>query len=466
MSRHLVVIGDTLLDRDVIGNSRRSCPDAPAPVVDVESVEDRAGGAGLAAALAARPGWSVTLATSLGADEAGVRARKWLQDKGVRIVPLSVNRGTVGKMRVVVNGRVALRLDDRGHLLGSAERSELSAEDAADLDALLCSSHAVLVSDYGGGVTADAGVRSALARQVALRPVVWDPHPRGAEPVAGCAVVTPNRLEAQQFTGLSGQPLPVLARELRVRWGAEAVSVTDGERGVRTSARRHGTLATAAPPVAGPVDPCGAGDVFAGRLAGALGEGLDLRTALESAAGEVSAWLGRGSHVRAGHDGREKSPSLLTDMDRVERVRAHGGSVVATGGCFDVLHAGHLALLESAAAMGDALVVLLNSDASVWRRKGRGRPVNSAANRSRLLEALRMFDAVVVFDEDDPRRALASLRPDVWVKGGDYRPADLVETGLVERMGGRVEIVPFEAGLSTSSVLDRLGRQSVLTDRP
>jgi D-beta-D-heptose 7-phosphate kinase / D-beta-D-heptose 1-phosphate adenosyltransferase len=468
MSRHLLVIGDTLLDRDVLGTSRRNCPDAPAPVVDVESVEDRAGGAGLAAALAADPNWSVTLVTRLGPDEAGVRAVQWLQDRGIRVRTLPGPSATAGKTRVVVEGRVMLRLDDRAHLLGSTGATSSTAllASGSELDHLLGTCDAVLVSDYGGGVTGDPGVRSALSRHLVRRPVVWDPHPRGSVPLPGACVVTPNRSEAEQFSGRHGHSLASVARDLRVRWDVGAVSVTDGSRGVSTSVRGHGSLHTAAPAVAGRFDPCGAGDRFAGRLARGLGEGLDLSSALRAAADDASRWLSRDSDtwVRLHRD--EGQPSLLAAMDRLERVRAHGGCVVATGGCFDVLHAGHLALLEAAADMGDALVVLLNSDASVWRRKGGDRPVNSVADRARLLRALRMVDAVVVFEEDDPRRALAALRPDVWVKGGDYRPDDLVEAELVERLGGRVEIVPFAAGFSTSSLLERVAQGSGPTDRP
>jgi rfaE bifunctional protein nucleotidyltransferase chain/domain len=144
----------------------------------------------------------------------------------------------------------------------------------------------------------------------------------------------------------------------------------------------------------------------------------------------------------------------------VARVRAQGGTVVATGGCFDVLHAGHVRLLQSARALGDCLVVVLNSDASSRRLKGPTRPVHSAADRARVLEALRPVDAVTVFEDDDPRATIASLRPDVWVKGGDYREQDLPEAAVVRGYGGRVHVVPLVDGHSTTSVLQRAGRPS------
>ncbi|OFS23941.1 hypothetical protein HMPREF3086_03970 [Dietzia sp. HMSC21D01] len=155
--------------------------------------------------------------------------------------------------------------------------------------------------------------------------------------------------------------------------------------------------------------------------------------------------------------GNQPAPSTLDGFaHRIARTREAGGVIVATGGCFDVLHAGHAQYLRAARELGDLLVVLLNSDTSVRRLKGPGRPVNPVADRRALLEALASVDAVVVFDEDDPREALDTLRPDVWVKGGDYRVADLPEAPLVHSWGGRVEILPLLSGRSTTSILDRI----------
>ena len=144
----------------------------------------------------------------------------------------------------------------------------------------------------------------------------------------------------------------------------------------------------------------------------------------------------------------------------VGRVRADGGQIVATGGCFDLLHVGHVASLEAARRAGDALVVLLNSDDSVRRLKGPGRPVVPAAERARMLEALECVDAVMVFDEDDPGTALDRLRPDVWAKGSDYTGADLPEAGRVRGWGGRVLLLPYVAGRSTTSLLQSISEEA------
>ncbi|HEU5242514.1 MAG TPA: adenylyltransferase/cytidyltransferase family protein, partial [Ornithinibacter sp.] len=158
---------------------------------------------------------------------------------------------------------------------------------------------------------------------------------------------------------------------------------------------------------------------------------------------------------REGAETRTRAPEGSAD-DAVVAIRRRGGVVVATGGCFDLLHAGHVSMLEAARALGDGLVVLLNSDESVRRLKGPGRPVHSQQDRARVLLGLSCVDAVVTFDEDDPRQALGSLRPDVWAKGGDYEDADLPEAPLVRSWGGRVVLLPYLSGRSTTTALQSI----------
>ncbi len=441
MTTRLLVIGDVLLDRDVAGSSERLSPDTHAPVVDVSEVRDRPGGAGLAALLAERRGVTVTLATSVGLDPAGDRVVELLK-RSVDVRPVATQTATPGKSRVMVNGRCRLRLDDYGHLLGTGPDGGAAEVDRRELELLVQAADAILVSDYGGPMTADPTVREVVAAAATRLPVVWDPHPRGQPPVPRCQVVTPNRAEAQHFSGVEdAADLGHIAGDLRRQWDANAVCVTDGARGAVTDegGRVHRTGAPSCP---SGVDTCGAGDRFAGAVAIGLARGADLRSAVAAATSEVSAWLTAG-----GVSGAERRGVVAG---------ADGGVVVATGGCFDVLHAGHVTLLEAAAREGDTLVVLLNSDDGVRRLKGPGRPVNSEADRKAMLLALRWVDAVVVFDEDDPRRALAELRPDVWVKGADYRAEDLVEAALVESFGGRIHLVDVLEGRSTTSVLRRL----------
>jgi D-beta-D-heptose 7-phosphate kinase/D-beta-D-heptose 1-phosphate adenosyltransferase len=434
---HVVVVGDALLDRDLDGEVERLCPEAPVPVVDELVERARPGGAALAAALAAADGHDVTLVTALADDQQGRRLAALLADAGVAVCDLGLDGPTPEKVRVRTDGRLLLRLDYGGRA-PSPVRPATGAAGSA-----LARADAVLVADYGRGVAADGCVRAALAALPV--PIVWDPHPRGPEPLPGAALVTPNRDEAERLAGSA--TLPVLAERLRTRWSAGAVAVTLGERGaVVAEAGAPTALVPCAPAPGG--DPCGAGDRFASAAACSLAEGAGVAEAVERAVAVASAFVAAG-----GAAGVARATPAKPTLDRP-------GSevVVATGGCFDLLHAGHVRMLETARVLGDRLVVLLNSDESVRRLKGPDRPLVAAEDRATVLRALACVDDVVVFTEDTPEAALGRLRPDIWVKGGDYAPAELPEAAVVERYGGRVEIVPYVQGRSTTRLIEEAAR--------
>ncbi|MFI8321324.1 D-glycero-beta-D-manno-heptose 1-phosphate adenylyltransferase [Streptomyces sp. NPDC085529] len=509
----IVVVGDLLLDEDIEGTADRLAPDAPAPVVDVTCVRRRAGGAGLAARLAAelaaRPGDEVVLVAALGTDADGEAARRALGDR-VRVVPLPLHGTLPVKTRVLAGGRPLVRLDRGGGRPGAP---------SAAVEAVLRSARAVLVSDYGRG-TPDVlrPVLAAVARRV---PVVWDPHPRGGPPVPGTRLATPNAGEAAAFTApphpasvrspgpgsppvpgpgspaVSGQGPPP-ATPLRAhadrgtalaeRWGAAQVVVTLGAEGaLLTRAGSGAPLLVPAPRVTGG-DPCGAGDCFAAAVTVALGEGALPEEAVERAVAEAAAFVAAGGASAVGEPADDAAsprppaapggpaPGDVLSRDAssggafsgdaasgdafalARMTRARGGTVVATGGCFDLLHAGHVGLLERAGRIGDCLIVCVNSDASVARLKGPGRPLTPLADRMRVLDALGSVDAVVAFDEDTPERLLDRLRPDVWVKGGDYTADGLPETEALRRWGGQTVVLPYLDGRSTSSLAHRAAR--------
>ncbi len=469
--RRVVVVGDCLLDRDVHGHVDRVCPDAPAPVVDVDTVSARPGGAGLTALLATRDGVDVTLVAPLAGDDDGRELLELLTAAGVRVLSLAHDGATRVKTRVRAGGQSIARLDTggSGRPLDGLTATALAAMAEADV---------VLVSCYGGGTTADPEVREALAARARRRPVVWDPHPRGADPVEGCALVTPNLDEARVRARLPGADGDVLASELLQQWGARAVAVTGGHRGAWVATSASEPLFAPATPASG--DTCGAGDRFSAAAASSLANGRTTTEAVVDAvarAGEFVAGGGasgirpiRGAArassgpaptvpTRAGAAKPPSSsePTAAAEVGTlVQDLRRGGGVLVATGGCFDVLHAGHVSTLEAARSLGDGLVVLLNSDASVRRLKGPGRPLHSQDDRARVLRGLSCVDAVVVFDEDDPRDALRRLQPDVWAKGGDYEDTELPEAGLVRSWGGRVVLLPYLSGRSTTAVLQSI----------
>ncbi|QAY71168.1 PfkB family carbohydrate kinase [Xylanimonas protaetiae] len=458
MSRtRIVVVGDVLLDRDVEGTVDRVTPDAPAPVLDVTGVHASPGGAGLAALLAAGDGADVTLVAPIANDPDG-RLLTEQVEVAAQVVPLGHAGRTRTKMRVRSGGHTLVRLDDGGPGTPTTVPGDVVAElvDAADV---------VLVSDYGGGVTRDAELRARLT-PVAGR-VVWDPHPRGAPPVPGVRLATPNVAEARAALEAHGRhadgcggpagPERVAAR-LRSAWGCAALAVTAGAAGAYLA--DGGQVRFAPTPGRADGDPCGAGDRFAVSAALALARGAGAAEAVEQAVVDATGWVRAGGtaalHHRPG-PGTPRPPGRAGESLEAlaARLRARGGRLVATGGCFDLLHAGHVAMLQTARTLGGSLVVLLNSDASVRALKGPDRPVQHAADRARVLRALGCVDEVVVFDGPDPAAALARLRPDVWVKGGDYDTSALPERFVVEGHGGSVVLLPYVPGQSTTAILAR-----------
>jgi D-beta-D-heptose 7-phosphate kinase/D-beta-D-heptose 1-phosphate adenosyltransferase len=449
-----VVIGDALLDRDLDGRAERLAPDAPVPVVNAIERRDRAGGAGLAATIAAAAGHDVTLVCALGRDAAGARVRELLESAGVTVIDLGLPGATPEKLRVRAGGRALVRLDS-----GGEARACGAVTDAAR--AALARADAVLVSDYGRGVAAEPSVRAALAG-LGAAPIVWDPHSNGPDPVPGCLLVTPNAAEAERAAPAaeagtaesSASPLVLneaRARALRAAWGAVNVAVTLGSKGAILAGATGPALAVPAPRVA-VGDPCGAGDCFAATAAGRLAAGALPSEAVRAAVAAASAFVAAGG--AAGWSAPRDEPRAEDAGALAARVRAQGGTVVATGGCFDLLHAGHVRALEAARALGDCLIVCLNSDDSVCRLKGPDRPLVKERDRAAVLAALRCVDAVAVFGEDDPRAILRELRPHVWAKGGDYAVSELPEAETLAEWGGRAVVVPYVAGRSTTRLIE------------
>jgi rfaE bifunctional protein nucleotidyltransferase chain/domain/rfaE bifunctional protein kinase chain/domain len=454
----LVVVGDALLDVDLVGTASRLTPDAPVPVVEDVETRERPGGAALAAVLAAAMSAAagtdreVVLVAPLDTDEGAARLRALLSGR-VRLLAIPATGGTAVKQRVRVGNHSVVRLDS------GAPAATLGAlpEDAA---AVIRDAAAVLVADYGRGTSAASDVRAALA--AARGPVVWDPHPRGADPVPSVRLVTPNGAEAARVAVDVPADAPGLAavgaraEALIRRWGVGAVAVTLGARGALLSYGEGAPMMVPAVPVTGG-DPCGAGDSFAAAAALALADGAVTGEAVAAAVAAASAFVARGGASAWDTDVRpERSAVAGGSADAVlARVRSSGGTVVATGGCFDLLHPGHVATLRAARGLGDCLVVCINSDASVRRLKGPSRPLVTAPDRARVLEALEFVDAVVVFDEDTPAEVLDRLRPDVWAKGGDYAGADLPEAAVLRTWGGQAVVLPYLDGHSTTALVER-----------
>ncbi len=452
--RPILIVGDTMLDVDIDGTSDRLSPEAPVPVVDIGSRLCRPGGAGLAAFLGAMSGQDIVLLTALGDDPAGRALRTMLREY-VTIIDLGWLGTTVQKTRIRSGSLPHLRLDEG--------EGKISTRDIrrSDIDTMFTAG-AVLVADYGRGMSRHRHVRRLLERLGEHRPVVWDPHPRGPAPVTNTTVACPNLREAEFFSDRYANPL-ALATRLRRDWGCTAVAVTAADRGAYLAWGSEGEHIASAPvgragTTYGP-DACGAGDQFAIELTRQVKQGADLHDATHKAVDLATRFVAAGA---ASSVSQPYVPDLLGPaapsgpcdaFALADRVRASGGTLVATGGCFDLLHPGHISLLRQARELGDALVVCLNSDESVRRLKGTTRPIITAAHRAMQLLELGSVDAVTVFDEPTPSRVLGLLRPHVWVKGEEYRDHDMPECSTVRRHGGDIAFIGKLGAYSTSRLL-------------
>ncbi|WP_026924151.1 PfkB family carbohydrate kinase [Glycomyces arizonensis] len=457
--KRLVIVGDTFLDIDIHGRSDRLCPEAPVPVVDAAREVRRPGAAGLAAMLAARDSPRTSLITALGDDQAGRQLRELLEPH-VDLVAMPLAGTTVRKIRIRVGNQLITRID---HGDGRSPTGEL--DEAAAMT--LLRADAVLVADYGRGIAEHSGLRRLLAELAPAIPIVWDPHPSGPLPVRGLRLVTPNQAEAERLAPGADNHRQ-LAEHLRGAFASHAVAVTRGAQGATLATETQTTRVPPPPdvPVAADrwVDTCGAGDQFSAAAANALLTGGDVHRAVSRGVEAASRFVAAGGvgvlHGDQSADEPEMDTGIVDAFELAARVRGEGGTLVATGGCFDLLHPGHVSLLRRARSMGDALVVCLNSDDSIRMLKGAGRPILTAADRARLLAELAVVDAVVVFDEPTPTQVLERLRPHIWVKGADYAGRPIPESHTVYRHGGEVVVVPTVDGYSTTKLIATMSTQT------
>jgi D-beta-D-heptose 7-phosphate kinase/D-beta-D-heptose 1-phosphate adenosyltransferase len=460
-----MVLGDVMLDRHVHGHVRRISPEAPVPVVGLVREDYTPGGAGNVAATLAGLGCQVTLAGLVGADMEGNQLREALRSKGVEPLNLVERSGlkTISKTRILSDTQQQLlRLDRDGDRDAFASVADEVLEHILPLiDAQV----AVVLADYEKGVITPVVARTVIGRcrQRAI-PCVVDPKKPDFAVYARATVVTPNLMEAERALGhplIGDNAVGRAADELRSALNLDAMLITRGHEGMTLSTREGITHIPAQ--VRDVADVTGAGDTVVAVLAACLGSGWPLtegcRLANLAAGIAVShpgtyvvhadelamAWSGRSAKILNRHSARR----------RLAEARRHGRKVVFTNGCFDILHAGHLASLEGAKRLGDLLVVGLNSDASVRNLKGDSRPVISEENRANLLAGLACVDVIVLFDELTPTTLIEEMEPDVLVKGGDYTLNHIAGADFVRARGGQVVTLPLVPGLSTTAILDR-----------
>jgi D-beta-D-heptose 7-phosphate kinase/D-beta-D-heptose 1-phosphate adenosyltransferase len=479
----VLVIGDVMLDRYVWGNAQRISQEAPVILLHADRREERLGGASSVATLLRALGARVALAGVVGADADGERIRRSLVDLGIddESVLIDADRPSTVKERYIGRAQQRhpqqmLRVDyEVRDPLAEAREDRLNQAIARQLRR----ADIVLISDYDKGVCTPRVLAAtiATARARGLR-VLADPI-RGSDyrKYHGCSTVTPNRLEAGLATGrIVGDTTSALASaaQLREQLDLEAAIVTLDKEGMALAHADGRTVVFPTRPRQ-VYDITGAGDMVLAVLGMALAAGADYDPAIRLAnvAGglevekigvatvtrdEILRDLLHAGQRRSEHgSGSEKVHSLEGLLAELDGRRALGQRVAFTNGCFDVLHAGHVQYLQEARAQADLLVVGLNSDAGVRALKGPGRPVNGVEARALVLTALEAVDYLVLFEEPTPLELIRAIRPDVVVKGADYRREDVVGAEFVESYGGRVHLAPLREGYSTTRLLQRLG---------
>lgn len=459
--RRVLVYGDLMLDEYLFGRADRLSPEKPVPIVSFEHRDLYLGGAGNVVRNLCALGCEPVLVAEIGDDETGETCRDLLETEGVSLAGLVPRPGrtTPRKTRVYAGQHALVRIDyenvehkteDPASLVGAIERCAPGCE-------------AAIVSDYRKGAVCPLGVE-ALTRLLRAAPTVADPKGDDAERYRGVDYLVPNESELAELTGASWTDES--AQALRRRLDLEALVLTRSERGVTVFGpdRRRIDYPAHSRQV---FDVTGAGDTFGAAMTAMLAAGSPIEEAVlaaNAAAGikvrrvgtavvtplEIEQELGRNaSPARKSVDGQ-------TAASAAAECRLKGGKVVFTNGCFDLLHAGHIRYLEASRRKGDLLIVGLNTDESVTRLKGPGRPILSETERAEILAGLSCIDLIVLFDEDTPLELIRTIRPDVLTKGADYRTDEVVGGDIVTAYGGRVELIDLVEGHSTTGIIGRI----------
>ncbi|MGF1478068.1 MAG: D-glycero-beta-D-manno-heptose 1-phosphate adenylyltransferase [Cyanophyceae cyanobacterium] len=463
----ILILGDAMLDCYLRGTSTRLCQEAPVPVVAVAERRDVPGGAANTAANVSSLGGRAILLAVIGDDDEGCRLQQSLQQQGVRTDRLLVDasRTTLTKQRTIAASQLLVRADwgSTAALSHSTEQKLL-----ASLQELFPTCDGVIVSDYGYGILTPRVIRalSELQRQHP-RVVAVDSKQLAAYREVGVTAAKPNYAEAIQLLNL-----PVVEEErvsqlktqgepLLTRTGAKLVAVTLDREGALVFERDRSPIQTSATPTSN-LQATGAGDTYISALTLALTANAPAAVAasLAAAATAVVVTAAGTTTCRADQLLAIANPKISRERSHlaasVQQYRAAGKQIVFTNGCFDILHPGHVTYLQQAKALGDILILGVNSDESVKGLKGPSRPINPLADRLTVLAGLASVDYVIAFDEATPIELLKILRPDIYVKGGDYTPETLPEAPVVKELGGIVKILPFVENRSTTAIIERI----------
>lgn len=462
----ILVVGDVMLDRYWHGMSTRISPEAPVPVIKVDQTEDRPGGGANVALNMAALGASVSLAGVVGNDKEGQILEGFLRVAGIETNFLvSSTKPTITKLRVISRHQQLLRMDFEDKFDSS---DSLALVNKARN--LISQTNVLVLSDYAKGSLQDCQALIRFSREAGV-PVLVDPKGQDFSRYRGATMLTPNFHEFEAVVGKCSSERELVEKGATLISDLElqALLVTRGEQGMTLLRPDHPELHL---PARGRevFDVTGAGDTVIATLAAAMAAGLPMpeATALANlAAGIVVGKLGTAAvsapelrRAIIAEQGAQRG--VVTEEQlllAIEDARASGERLVFTNGCFDIIHAGHVGYLEEARKQGDRLIVAVNSDASIRQLKGSGRPINPLDRRMAVLAGLEAVDWVVPFSEDTPERLLRRVKPDVLVKGGDYREDQVVGGSIVKAYGGTVKVLSFFDNCSTTSIVNKIRKQ-------
>jgi len=460
---NVLVVGDLMLDRYWHGDTSRISPEAPVPVVLVGESEERAGGAGNVALNISALGAKACLMGFTGDDEQCSVLEQLLTPVGVDcFFDKLTGAATITKLRVLSRHQQLIRLDFEDGFEAQKADNLLKS-----FQSQLSNAGAVILSDYGKGTLRQVQEFIQFARK-AGKIVLVDPKGSDFEKYRGATLITPNMHEFEGVVGRCDDDEDIVKKgqDLMLSLDLQALLITRSERGMTLLQKDLPAihLPTRAKEV---FDVTGAGDTVISVLAAALaaGESFADATALSNlAAGVVVSKLGTATvsmdelrrEIRKQHQIQRGVVEEDALLQMVNESKEHGETVVMTNGCFDILHAGHVAYLEQARELGDRLIVAVNDDDSVKRLKGPERPVNTMEKRMRMLAALQCVDWVVPFYEDTPTRQICKLMPDILVKGGDNDPDKIPGGDCVREAGGEVKVLTYIDGVSTTGIISTI----------
>lgn len=464
----ILIVGDVMLDQYWFGGTSRISPEAPVPVVLVDHMDERPGGAANVALGVQALGAYPTLLGIVGADATAIRLKQLLENCLLECqLQHFGDCNTITKLRILSRNQQMIRLDTEKHFpkeVGEALKTHYLT--------LLEGKDAVIISDYGKGTLSDPAWLIQIARQRNI-PVIVDPKARDFSVYRKANVIKPNLKEFEAVVGpcTSDEMLVSKAFRFLEEYDIDSLVISRSEKGLSVITKT-GSVTHIAAEARDVHDVTGAGDTVVAVLATALAAGLDLVTA--ATLGNVAAGIAVGKlgaatvsvpeiHASLGKSEKSLPVGVMSEDDLLAAIRiskARGERIVFTNGCFDILHSGHVMYLEQAKRLGDRVIVAVNEDASVSRLKGPTRPVNGVSDRMAVLAGLRSVDWVVPFSEDTPERIIQRIAPHILVKGGDYSDIEaLPGARFVLSQGGKVQLLGLKDGCSTTNVIKAISEQ-------